>query len=135
MGNAVRKMEIVEDGGYTCLLQKLLANDGRPFEARLACVLKGETFSLRSDIRQMLQVHLDAFGRSASFVSRAEFGVYRARIVQELLGGRKLPDMGRKAPELMFIGAMLVLLGPDSPDYEAYRKEWNTRVQRHSVIA
>lgn len=123
-----------EDAEMVCFIKTIFVDgSAEQFESRIAQLVLWEGVVLPFRIHKMVEVFVRAYGRSPCPCAQTEFGLlYRAPVVRDLLDGKSsLVSVGKKRLEILFLGALLLLLHSSSEAHELAKKEWNRRVQRH----
>lgn len=117
-----------------CLLRVLEPNGTQPFHTRLAELVKRQ--DLPRAIATMIRSLLSGYGHLGSAMGRYEFGItYMPDIKRLLPKDTKIPDMGRRTCEVLFIGAMLVVLERGTTEWNGFMNAWNRRLPRHLHLA
>ncbi len=113
----------------SCLLHVLEPDGHHPFHARLAEMVKRK--DLPRVVADMIRGLLAGYGGYATSLGKLDFALYMTQIQRLLPNGIKMPNMGRKHCEVLYIGAMLVALEEGTKEWLAFKNAWNKRMARN----
>lgn len=101
-----------------------LASDTRCFAERLRAYVRIYADGLPDDIVKMLELHYGAYKPMASTIGISEFAFFERGVRTHLFKGSYIP-LGKREAQVMFVGAMILMLPEGSDEWRVYARAWN----------